>query len=69
MIHTDVEKLQEVIADSGVSYTKMAKMLGINRSTLYRKMQKNSLTIAEIQKMAEVLNLTGRQATDIFLAQ
>lgn len=47
----------------------MAKIMGINTSTLYRKLVcKKDFTLAEAKNIAKVLKLSGKQTTEIFFA-
>lgn len=62
------EKLEEAIAESGLSKKHIASKLGISRESLHNKVSgQNEFKASEIIKMTELLNLTGFDRDDIFL--
>lgn len=63
-----VDKLVTALIDKGISKKDFASQIGMDESTLYRKMQKNGsgFTIREASKMIEVLDLDNVKAADIF---
>ena len=63
-----VKILKERIKASGLSIEKISAMIGIDASTMYRKIQKggDGFTIKETNELAEVLNLSSEDALDIF---
>lgn len=67
-MHVNVGKLKEKIKQSGLDMSQIAKAIGINRATLYRKMDSNGMkfTIGEIQKLIDVLGLSDEEAIEIF---
>lgn len=59
--------LVEKIKEKGMNLESFAMELGINSSTLYRKLNGESdFTRAEVQKSKKVLTLTLREADYIF---
>lgn len=65
----DKDRLKEVIKDSGMTITAIAKKSDIKRPTLYYKLSKDTadFTGSEIQALSKVLRLTKAQREQIFL--
>lgn len=62
------ERLNNALKKSHVSKKELAKVLGINYSTLYRKMNNfDSFLIGEVSLIRRKLNLTDEEAIKIFL--
>lgn len=54
---------------AGLSMEEIAKNLGINVATLYRKLNsKSDFTRAEIQALRGLLEITAQEVEDIFFA-
>ncbi len=49
-----------------VNAAALAAKIGIDRATLYRKMKKNSFTVAEAKKIKEALSLTVEESMALF---
>lgn len=65
----NVNKLKGKIAEKGLSVEKLAQQIGVDRSSLYRKLNNaEKITIGEATRMKEVLEMTPEEATLIFLA-
>lgn len=67
--HTmNVNKLRAKIVERGLSIELVAKEIGIDRSSLYRKLNNagETLTIKEANKIVEVLEIPANEAVDIF---
>lgn len=64
------EKLTNKMAEMKVSKAELANELGIHKSTLYRKLDNNGedFTVAEANKIVEVLELNKDEAISIFFA-
>ena len=64
----DINRLKGKIVERGMSVTDLASAIGINVSTLYRKMQNNgkSMQIGEANKIVEALHLSSDEALAIF---
>jgi len=61
--------LIEKIKEKGMTLESFAIELGVNSSTLYRKLNGESdFTRAEVQKSKKVLTLTLQEADDIFFS-
>lgn len=64
----NINKLKGKVIERGMTMEMLASEIGINRSTLYRKMANNgdSLTIKEVNKICGVLELEKDEAMAIF---
>lgn len=66
----DIEKLKEVIDDSGMTKVAIASKSGILRATLYKKLAgQGEFTASEIERLAEALKLSVAQRNAIFFAK
>ena len=67
----NINKLKGKIVENNLSIEKLADAIGLDRSTLYRKINNNgdSITIKEADIMVQVLNLTIEEASNIFFSQ
>ena len=64
----DIELLRRKIDDSGMTVTSIAKKSGIERETLYNRINsKGDFTASEIVSLTNVLNLTKAERDKIFL--
>ena len=65
----NINKLKGKIVEMGYNVETLAEKIGIDRSSLYRKLNNSEkITIGEARKLKEVLNLTEDEATSIFFA-
>lgn len=64
----DKKRLLNVIDNKDLTQEVLADMLGMSRSTFYRKMQREgeSFSVKEIQDMVEKIPLTTEEAISIF---
>lgn len=63
----DTNKLKGAIVEHGKDQQQIAKEIGIDKSTFYRKMKEGgSFSVGEAAKMAEVIPLTDSEAIAIF---
>lgn len=69
MLETNIPKLKGVLAERGITHERLAEEIGIDKSTISRKMSSNGLkfSIEEVHKIVEVLSLSQSDAVDIFL--
>lgn len=67
----NLPKLRAVMVEQGVSVEALASGIGINKSTLYRKLagDGDGFTIAEAQSITEVLHLSADEGALIFFAK
>lgn len=65
----NLNKLKAKIVELGMNVEMLADKIGMERSTLYRKLNKfEKITIGEAIRMKDALNMTDEEATDIFLS-
>ena len=65
----NINKLKGKIVENGMNIETLAEMIGVDRSSLYRKLNNSEkITIGEAVKMKEALSLSDSDAYDIFLA-
>ncbi len=64
----NVNKIKGRIVENETSIAELAKFLGIDKATLYRKLNNNgeTLLIKEARGIIEFLHLTKDEAADIF---
>lgn len=69
-MHVDVNRLKGKTVERGLTGEKIAKALGIDQSTYYRKIGDGggSFTISQAIIMSEVLSLTNEERVAIFFA-
>lgn len=67
----DVNKLKGKIVEKALSVEKVAVAIGIDKTTMYRKINNSgeSFTIGEADRIAKLLDLTAFEAQSIFFAQ
>lgn len=63
----DVNKLKGKIIEKGMNVERLADKIGVDRSTLYRKLDSaEKFTVGEVNKIKNVLELSMQDASDIF---
>lgn len=67
----NVNKLKGKIVENGLSITELAKRIGVDRSTLYRKIGRNGdeFSIKEANLIARELKLSREEAIAIFFTR
>lgn len=70
-MRVDIAKLRGQMVARGMTQEQLAKEIGVNPSTLSRKMRLSGIyfTIGEVHKMVDVLEIQPREAANIFLAK
>ena len=64
-----LNKLKAKIVELGMNVETLADKIGMERSTLYRKLNNfEKITIGEAIRMKDALSMTDAEATDIFLS-
>ena len=62
--------LNDVISDSGITITAIARKLGITREGFYKKLNNETeFKASEISAMQKILNLSNKKRDDIFFAK
>jgi len=66
----NVNKLKGKIVEKGITVRILAKEIGVDQSTLYRKLKNNGddITIKEANLIMKSLNLTIEEANAIFFS-
>ena len=65
----DLQMLKGKIVEKGMNVETVAERIGVDRSSLYRKLNNfEKITIGEAKRMRVVLGLTAEEASHIFLA-
>lgn len=67
----NVNKLKAKLIENGFNVETMAKKIGMDKATLYRRLSNNgeSFTIGEADAISRELGLTGEEVNAIFFAQ
>ena len=64
-----LDLLKGKIVANGMNVEQLAKSIGINRASMYRKLNNaDKITIGEAMRMKEALSMTTEEASEIFLA-
>jgi len=67
----DANKFRSKVAEKGLNMTEVARLSGIEKSTLYRKIanKDGSFTVKEVAALAKVLELSAEDINSIFFAE
>lgn len=67
----NINKLKGKIVERGMNVETLANIVGMDRATLYRKINANgeSFTIKEADSISKALNLTYEEVNSIFFSQ
>ena len=65
---TNTTLLSEAIDNSGMTKTFIADKMGCSRPRLYSILAGAECTVSEMIKLSDILKLTSRQKTEIFLS-
>lgn len=65
----NVAKLKGAIVENGTTQEEVAKEIGMNRSTFYRKMKNEGFTIGEAKEIARAVPLSDELAIEIFFGK
>ncbi len=71
MYEINIQKLKGKIVENGLTIEALAKKIGIDRATMYRKLQNNGATllVREANAIVSALNLSAEDALSIFFSQ
>lgn len=61
-------KLKGKIYEKGLTIAIVSKQIGMNVTTFYRKLAKNTFSLVEVANITNVLQLTQDEAVEIFFA-
>jgi plasmid maintenance system antidote protein VapI len=68
-VEVKVNKLKGKIVEKGMNVETVAKRIGVERSSMYRKLNNfEKITIGEARKLKDVLELSNEEASAIFFA-
>ena len=64
----DIEMLKETVVTKNTTFEALAYAMGINRSTLYRKLRRGTsgITLRDAEKISNCLALSRAEASRIF---
>lgn len=63
----NILKLKSKMVEKGMNVNALATILGVDRSTLYRKLSEvERFTVGEARKIKDTLDLTDGEASEIF---
>lgn len=67
---TDIDGLKKTMEERGINIPDLAKKIGVDASTLYRKLSAGGekFTIGEVHRMMEAIPLSRDDANRIFLS-
>lgn len=68
-MHVNVDKFNGKLAERGFTRNRLAHKIGINSSTLYRRIKTGKLLISDVHITCEELRLSDAEAIEIFLAR
>lgn len=65
----NILKLKGKIAENGMNVTSLAREIGLNRDTLYRKLanEGEKLNLGEVKKICGVLKINKEDTLNIFM--
>ena len=64
----DLNKLKGKIVEKGWNVEKLAEYIGVDRSSMYRKLNNfEKITIGEAKQIKDALDLSNAEASSIFL--
>jgi len=65
----NTQKLKAKIIEQGMNVEKLAELVEVDRSSMYRKLNNfEKITIGEAKKIKAALGLSDEEANDIFFA-
>ncbi len=69
-VMVNINKLKGKIVEKGLKVERVAELMGIDKSTLYRKLgNSENITIKDADKLVEILEISTDEATAIFFSQ
>ena len=67
----NINKLRGKMAENEISVERLANQIGVDKATVYRKINNNgeSFSISEADRIVEALGLNASEAQSIFFSQ
>ncbi len=65
----DVDLLRSTLISKGFTLKKLADKIGMDRSTLYRKICRDTITLRDVDIIVRLLSLNEQEGVAIFFAQ
>lgn len=64
----NIERLKTALQSKNITIDQAAKSIGVNPTTMYRRFNRNGekFTVAEVEKLAELLNMDAKAMQNIF---
>lgn len=62
-----VESLKKKIQDNGYTFEKFSAKMRLSLADFYRKLQKQSFSLIEVERIKHLLQLTTEESASIFL--
>lgn len=71
MQNINVNMLKGKIIEKGMNVTELARKIGVDRATLYRKLESNgdTMLVRDANNIVAALNLTSEEAVAIFFSR
>lgn len=66
MYKMNVNKLNGKIVEKAMTKDSLASAMGVDRSTFFRRLKNGRLLLADVYKIAEVMELTRDEVDEIF---
>ena len=70
-MYVNINKLKGKLVEKGISVVQLAERMGINKATMYRKLENGGLglSVKDANLIVEILGLTLQEAMEIFFAK
>ena len=68
MYRLNINKLNGMIVEKGMTKDGLAQSIGVDRATFYRRLKNNSLRLIDVHRICEAMHLTIDEAISIFLS-
>lgn len=68
MLRYNKNELKAEIVRNGMNVERIGKQLGMSRPTVYKRFNAGTWTLDDVKKIAELLNLSGKDVNRIFFA-
>jgi len=70
-MYVNINKLKGKLVEKGLSVAQLAERMGINKATMYRKLENGGLglSVKDANLIVEILSLSLQEAMEIFFAK